>query len=188
MSNRAPKRSKGRKRRQRAAGKQEGNFLLRAILGAATLVGGIAAVVTFFPRTSVTASEPVDVNNPFSSSITVTNSGWLPLNDVDASVAIRRISNIQVRTRGDPNFGTRLTSDQMKGHNLGVDDRFTFALNDLVFPPFQLPSKDLAEADIAIVIQYRIPILRIKQEKIFPFIVRRQSNGNFYWYAESPAN
>jgi len=69
-------------------------------------------------------------------------------------------------------------------HDLGLDDRFTFALNDA----FSFPKPNFGDADIAIILTYQIPILHWQREKVFPFVTKKQTNGNFYWYPEPQRN
>jgi hypothetical protein len=55
--------------------------------------------------------------------------------------------------------------------------------------PTQEPHRSgVGSADIAIIVDYEIPLIHLTREKIFPLSAKRQSNGNFYWYARSPAN
>src|SRR4051812_15629242 len=54
-----------------------------AILAIATLLGYSVLV----PRVTISASDPVDPEQPFSSSVTITN-GLLPINAVQPSIAI----------------------------------------------------------------------------------------------------
>jgi hypothetical protein len=163
---------------------------LAVILGSATLIGGIAAIVMFFPRLTVAVSDPPDASQPFSSSITITNTGYLPLEEVGAQVALRRIENVDHgRVYGSEHFGARLFTRSWGNHNLGLDDKFTFAFNDLAGFPFFYAQDRLRAADVAVIVQYRVPLIRMRREKIFPFVARQQTNGNFYWYGEPlPAN
>jgi hypothetical protein len=62
-----------------------------------------------------------------------------------------------------------------------LDDKFTFALNDVLDThPGQLES-----AAIDVTVEYEIPIIHWKREKMFPMVAHRQTNGRFYWYART---
>jgi hypothetical protein len=188
MSIRSPKRPKSKRPRKRVRKKKIEISPLGVLLGIATLIGAVAAIVTLLPRTTVSISEPADPNKPFSSSVTVTNSGYLPLHQVGAELAIRKIIAGNIPIEGESNYGSQMFTTAWRGHSLGLDNQFTFALNDLQIYPFQADLKNFSEADIAIVVTYQLPYIGLKEEKIFPFIARRQTNGDFYWYAASVPN
>jgi len=61
---------------------------------------------------------------------------------------------------------------------MGLDDTFTIALNEVT----QVRREDLEYADIAIVVDYEVPVIHLKREKVFPLIAHRQTDGKFYWY------
>ena len=142
----------------------------------------LAALLSFLPRVGVILSDPADPNTPFSSSVTITNTGYIPLDAVVPFFAVGEIAT--TGATHDPNFtpnykGARITRvDWGFPRDMAIDERFGFALNDI----WDTAPRGLEYADIAIVVQYEIPIVHYKQEKIFPFIAQRQTNGNFYWY------
>ena len=87
--------------------------------------------------------------------------------------------------KGGPNFGTRMTRQDWGKQNLGLDDKFTFAFNDIWSPPKSI----LISAHMAVVVEYKIPFIpKWEREKTFPLSTKRQSNGNFYWFAHAPPN
>lgn len=185
MSNKGPKLTKARKRSKETA-KPKKHTVLGSLLVVATLLGGIAAVVVFWPRVVATISDPVDPDDPFSASATVTNTGYIPLDSVTPYVGVASI-----RTKGSPPASedfetyppqtTKFRRAQWPTRTLGLDDKFTFALNDVVDThPGQLES-----AAIAVVVDYEIPIIHWQREKIFPFAAHRQTNGKFYWYSKT---
>jgi hypothetical protein len=146
--------------------------------------GVLAALLTLLPRVTPTVSDPVDPDDPFSASVTITNTGLIPLREVDPGIGLGEFI-----TKGgsphDPNFKPlywpHYHNISWGIHDLGLDQKFTFALNDV----WETQEKGgLDYADIAITVDYRIPVLRWKQEKIFPMIARKQTNGRFYWYAK----
>jgi len=159
---------------------------LALILAAATLIGGIAALLALLPRVTVNVSDPVDSGNPFSASATITNTGYIPLLATTPSIAINLIlpqSGVGVRgAPGGPPYASRLRTPEWIPRDLGLDDKFTIALNEFDVPIYP---KELYYADVAIVVEYRLPIIHLKREKLFPLIARKQTNGRFYWYSKT---
>jgi hypothetical protein len=181
MSNKAIKLPKPKKQRQKAAKPEARISPLGVLLALATLIGGIAAVATFFPRITVLASDPVDPNDPFSSTVTVTNTGFLPLNSVGYAVALRYISFLPAASlRGNEDYSSLLIPDSGRGRDLGIDDKFSFPFNSVI----DGSKDDLNNADFAILVHYELPILHWHRQKLFPLEVTRQSNGSFYWFAK----
>jgi hypothetical protein len=62
----------------------------------------------------------------------------------------------------------------------GLDDRFTFSLKDMF--------RGMGIGDLAVVIDYEIPIIHLKRRKIFPILSRRRSNGTAYWAFDAASN
>jgi hypothetical protein len=192
MSSRS-KRSNGKKREKhqqaevKTAEVQKSRPLLKrfglhsyhAVMVTATIVGGLAVLI---PRTTVSASDPVDPTDAFSSLVTITNSGFIPLLAVKSQIALQRIS---IRNgglvQGAPNYKTRLQFVEWTSHDLSLDDRFTFALNDI----YRICPQRVDAADIAVVVNYEVPLIHWKVERIYPLFARRQTNGQVYWYANS---
>jgi hypothetical protein len=59
-----------------------------------------------------------------------------------------------------------------------IDDRFTVALNDVLGTA---APGGLQYADIAVIVDYEIPIIHWKRKKTFPIYTRKASNGKLYW-------
>ena len=118
---------------------------------------------------TVNAADPVDQNMPFSSLITVTNTGFLPLNAVTATMGFHQLSgmgpkNLTLVGDSGPEYGSRFSTNASQPHDLGLDDKFTFGLNEIT----SSGKENLRDADIAIVIDYEIPILHWGWEKDIP--------------------
>lgn len=160
---------------------------LKVIAASVGIPGVLAALLALLPRISVALSDPVDPENPFSSSVTLTNTGYIPL---DAVVPFFAVGQIGTPPGAHQNLGfcpdyksPRIVREQWGfPRDMAIDDRFGFPLND-VWDTFQ---HGLEFADIAIVVQYKIPLLRLQREKIYPFIAQKQTNGRFYWYPKLP--
>lgn len=163
--------------------------LVAMLLGSATLIGGISALVTLLPRVTATASDPPNPEDPFSSPITVSNTGYIPLESVQAMMSpgeiVGSLGNGHTLTlRGADGFKSRSFNPQWGKPNMSLDDRFSFPLN-----AFWTASRTaLISADIAVIVDYELPLIHWKREKVFPLRAKRQSNGNFYWYSYVPQN
>jgi hypothetical protein len=162
------------------------NRLLKVLAFLVGVPGVLAALATLLPRLTPIISDPADPDNPLSISVTVTNTGYIPLSLVTASVA-----TCYLCTKGSPcevpEFPPRLTQctkfrrAQWGAHYMAIDDRFTFPLNDVLDTA---DPKGLSYANIAIVLDYEIPLISWKREKAFPLATRKQRNGRLYWYWE----
>ena len=156
-----------------------GPSLMAVILGLATLLGGAASALTFLPRLTPSVSDPYDPNDPFSSSVTITNTGYLPLASVEIFIGL---NNLRLRDQEGPKYGTygdngkyaRFAAPSWTTHYLGLDDRFTVLLNDEFDPGF-------GAGTLAVIVDYEIPVLHLKREKIFPLLSKKRNNGTFYW-------
>jgi hypothetical protein len=157
-----------------------GPALLRISVIVATLVGGIIGLL---PRTNLSLSNPVDPEDPFSSLVTVTNTGYLPLSSVTWQMALQTVSarNGGVSMVGAPNYSTRFHRNDWPPHYLGAGDQLTFALNEV----FHTCKQGLKSADIAVVVDYEIPLIHLRVEKLYPLAAKIQTNGNFYWYSNA---
>ena len=133
-------------------------IVLATIGAAATLIGVVAALLTLLPRVTATIADPVDPKNPFSSSVTITNTGYLPLNSITCFVRIEelRYGNLAhpiILKSADDDYGVSIKNTEQDPVHLGLDDRFTFEIHDAlsVAPPL------LSRANIAIAIRYKTP-------------------------------
>ena len=158
--------------------------ILSVVIG---IPGILAALVYFVPRLTVTVSDPVDANDPLSSSVTVTNTGVIPLQHVIPGFCFDKITTRMLPQNkprsllGDCHKQT-IYIREWHPHDLGLDESFTFSLNQ-----FLGSQPTLVSAQIAIVVQYRLPWIHLNREKRSPLFAKRQTNGNFYWYYGSPS-
>lgn len=158
--------------------------LIGFLLGAATVLGGVAAVIFFVPRPTVVQGDPVEPDNPFSASFTIRNTNVTPLNETDACISVGEITNGPSETRGKriPTFGNCFIMPEWENHYLSMDEAFAITPTDLFSP---ITGRQVNYADIAIVVKYKTWFWPRKQEKTFRFITHRQSNGRLYWYPET---
>jgi hypothetical protein len=157
------------------------------VLGVATLIGVPAGLLALLPRVNVTVSDPPNSDDPFSSSVTVVNSGYIPLRQAQPAVSLHRIETSTNTGIGEsdtiPKYSARLVNSAWPHGDMAIDDKLTFSLNDLTRVA---NGNQLTEAEIAIIVVYDLPLIHWKREKVYPFFAKRQSNGNFYWYSSLP--
>jgi hypothetical protein len=184
MSNRAAKLAKQQELERMERKTKIRQLPLSIILGVATLVGGLVAIVTLFPRLTVNVSDPVNPDDPFSSSIVITNTGYIPLDTVHPCIGIGTIGYNGAIDPWTPNRKvTYLTciSKEYWTNNLGIDQKITIAVNE--FLQIKAP---MDFAHIAVLVDYEIPIIHVKRDKVFPISAKRQTNGKLYWYSMPP--
>ena len=187
MSNKGYKKPKQRKPPKKATKTKTKNSRLGLVLGLATLLGVPGAVFSFWPRMTVSVSEPVDVNNPFSASATITNSGMLPLNNVSAALGLKEITGTimgfpnMTSTTDNGGYAFLLNPWMSKQRNLHPDDRFTVPI-DVLGPS---PDKDFKKGEVAIAVFYHVPLLPHEFRRIFPLVAVRKSDGHIHWYGDT---
>ena len=149
-----------------------------SLLGVCTLAG--AAV--FFPRPTVSPpSMPFDPTDKFSVSFEISNNGYIPLNDCTAMLGVGQISGASAHFDPSfiPSFKSRLVMPAWQHHRLGMDDRFTVVLSDLL-------QMGVQSADIAIVVSYKPWFLPIRREKIYRFVTISQTGARQTWRSWPP--
>lgn len=145
------------------------------LLGLLSIIGGLAALLTFLPRPTVTVHGPVDPSNVMSASFDIEERGFVPLRRVGAALAIRRLNVGDAVFEGAPRFGTRFIRPEWRGQKLDMDDHLTVTPSDYFFRA--------TDGYIAIVVEYQPWFLPLHRERVFPFVTHRQTNGRLYWYA-----
>jgi hypothetical protein len=150
-------------------------WAVTGLLGLLSIIGGMAALLTFLPRPTVTVHDPVDPFNVMSASFDIAENGFVPLRRVGTALALRQLNLGNTVFEGDPRFGTRFIKPEWRGQTLHMDEHLTVTPSDFFYR-----AKD---GYIAIVVEYQPWFLPFYREKIFPFITHRQTNGRLYWYA-----
>jgi hypothetical protein len=149
--------------------------------------GVLAALLSLLPRVSVSLSDPVDPQQPFSSSVTVTNTGFIKIFAVTPYWAPHEVwgaARLPTSNRVGTPYLSRGHFESWGIHDLGPDEHFSFPLNEAITVPVEV----LGGADIAIIVTYETPLLHLPMEKVFPYVAKRQTNGKFYWYSDSNRN
>lgn len=147
--------------------------------------GILAALLTLLPRLTPTVSDPVDPDNVFSASVIITNTGSVKLKSVEAWIGFAVICGIHApcpeadSPDASRDYPKRAQRAQWLPRDMEVDDRFTISLND-VFG--ETEPGGIQYADIAVSIDYELPIIHWKRKKTFPLFTRRATNGKLYWY------
>lgn len=184
MSNKGSRLPKARKPPKTVEKKKSRiSVAVTVVLSIATLLGGVAAAVAFLPRVTLTVSAPVDLKNPFSSSVTITNTGYIPLKSVAVWIGIGVLCSTPCSAPDFPDslrdYQSRIHRMQWGAHDMEIDDKFTISLDDVF--RFSEPG-GLQYADIAVIVEYKIPIIHLKREKTFPLYTRKATNGRLYWF------
>ncbi len=182
MSNRAPKRAKPKKTQRKVSQTPPrtplGRWLWGVVLGTCTIVGGL---VIFLPRIAVSAREPVDSAWPLTAPLTVRNTGFIPLEDVSASLAMGQIAtnNGSIDRESIPTFGARFALPKYwTGRYLSMDEAFD------VVPDTMFHFPNVTFADIALSVTYKPWFMPFHREKTFRFTTVRQG-GRIFWVSES---
>jgi hypothetical protein len=164
--------------------------LLEWILGICTLLGGLAAVITFLPRITITPNDPVDAHNAFSVSFTIMNASFVPIPLQHVSI---RFFPGQIMTKplpfnppkkfiyGSGGFQRPEWADRI----LQGDERYTVTLDGMFAIGGNAPyvPAELSGADVAMIVRYKPWFIPFERERAFRFATHRQSNGAIYWYS-----
>lgn len=151
-------------------------------LDALTIVGGIAALWSFFPAFSVSRDPPLNPSDVLSGLFLIRYESPIPVADVDPFCAINRFENAQ---RGRVTGGMSIHDPALHILIMWQGDTITVpcsAVDTFIMGP-------LTTADITIQIQFR-PILIPKflhlrpSERDFRFVTVKQSDGSLRWVPE----
>src|SRR2546426_2586389 len=141
------------------------------ILGLFLATISLITLVELYPRPSVSSSPPFNLENLLSSRFTVTNDGYLDLNDVHAVCFVWKAqATLQIRN-------TVLQSVSPERGTLQPTQGLTVPCTG----GFMLVNGQFSSADLAIVVSYRPwPFTFIRKRKFFRFVARF-ANGNIVW-------
>jgi hypothetical protein len=184
MSNRAPKQPKPKAQTAKKSGPKT---LVKPLLaGALTALSVIGVWVGLLPHVTPSISDPVRQGDPYSSSITVTNTGPIPLDKVVIRIGVKESCDIpgcnvpaypDPKRYDNPQEGMFLVHVRTWGeHDLGPDDRFQVPLSNVI--DITSPGT-LGYADLLVIIDYEIPYIHWKREKKYPLHLGHQ--GEWLW-------
>ena len=144
-------------------------------LAGCTIIG---LLIVFWPRPVVTPSAaPFDPQNALSIAFDMNNRSFLlPLSDVTAALGVGQIGAGGTKPNPDfiPNFQSRIEKEEWSHHYLPMDAGFT--VNGTSFFV-----GSVIHADIAIIVDYKLPLLPFKFEKVFRFTTYRETDGKSRW-------
>jgi hypothetical protein len=178
--------SRGRKRPAKTHGQQ--SRLIQPISrwkrtkqfggGFVAVVGFVAALVTFLPRITVEPGGQIDPLKPYPIPFTITNTGIIPLFNVQPAIAVCKIySGIPSARECNGNLKGGFIFAPWFSKRLWMDEKYTIRLDD-AFKFVEAPS-----FDISIVVEYEPWFLRIKQKKEFRFFAKTERDGSLTWMA-----
>lgn len=166
-----------------------------------TAMGLAAAVVTFWPRLTVSPSGLYDEQNPYSEIFTVLNTGFLPLYDVTIAIGF---CSFETEKRNDLTFSNnncdgglphiRLSTPWWETKQFLRDEPFSVTLTDAlnvatdtyksthpnVIMGFKLLSR-LKRADAIVIVAYRPMLYPWLVQSAFRFLAEEQPNGKLLW-------
>ncbi|MGO8952084.1 MAG: hypothetical protein ACLP1W_19250 [Rhodomicrobium sp.] len=147
-------------------------------------VGFVAAAVTFLPRVTVDPEGSLDPSSPYPISFRITNTGIIPLSDVQPILGICEfVVDIPKRMvdRCNGPLQSKLVpfpASIWHVNRLAMDEKYSIRLDDFLKIA---SSATFGGANISIIIEYRPWILPLHREKEFRFITRLESDGKLSW-------
>lgn len=168
---------RGDKSRRKKARIAKINWLGRSIV-VVTFLGFGIALLTLFPRLSVSNESPIDPTQPFSTPFRIVNDGYVPLFSVQFSTAISKItpkSRNVPELRGSPGYASRIHNPGMGAKIFWPTDVFTY------YSGTTIQSDPLESADIAIVVDYHPFGIPINRERLYRFITLMGPDNQLHW-------
>jgi hypothetical protein len=159
--------------------------VITAVGGAVGVGATFLAYVVLIPQLSVTATNPVAPNDPFSSTITIVHNRFYPLVNVTYGLSLGRVDFAGGGVfMGEKQYATALYPMWQKPQVLDDEHPIQFPANSIYFGN----KEDLKHADVAILVDYDLPLIHWHTSKFYPFEVTRQRDGNFDWYSHPPSS
>lgn len=156
-------------------------WIVRIVGLAAAVLGIVSGYTALIPRIVVSQSQPLDVDDPFSTPFVVANDGSLPLMSLRFSCAMGDFTD----AKGDHIIGNTKTyegeiqTSDPPIEELSPGERATVPC---AFPfKFPLP---LATGDMAIVSHFRIGYTLFQAKVIRRFHTVKAADGHVYWFAQ----
>jgi hypothetical protein len=146
-----------------------------------TAIGLAAAIVTFLPRMTVEPGGQIDPASPYPISFTITNTGIIPLTNVQPGFGICEFYSGEPENRPDRCDGlltSKLVKPQWLVKRLNVDEKHVIRFDDMF--NIQPPAK-FGFANIAVTIDYNPWFLPWRLNPQFRFITRLERDGKLTW-------
>src|SRR6266705_1680940 len=172
------------KRRARPMGRQSKRHLRlgKLLIGLATVVGTLAALLALFPRLAISNESALDPNDPFSTPFRIVNDGYVPLFAVRFFLFVSDAKNsagggIRATTFMDSKFSIPIfwPSDAYDyyagndiGHQIGGGATMEF-------------THPWASADITIIVQYHPFAIPFNRRRAVRFITESGPDNKLHW-------
>jgi len=150
-------------------------------------LGILSGYISLLPKISVVQNEQLDPSDPFSSPFIVSNDGPLPIENVRFRCGIGSVSYYgKVRVKGAENYGSSFMFAPDAHGNLPVQNFGSPEMNPgerSTIPSCNYPlPKDVSDADIGIVLEFRIGYTPFPSTRTFRFHTLPDANHGFHWY------
>lgn len=139
-----------------------------AILGGVSLLFSIYASI---PKVVVAPGLIISPHNPFNTSFTITNNGFLPVKDLDFEYFFKEMKIFNVKFRG----GTFRPKNNYIP-KLKAGETTTIFINEKIIPK-GIPTS----AEIMIKFRFRLYLIPIKFEEQYRFKTVKNNEGNSAW-------
>jgi hypothetical protein len=163
--------------------------MLEIILGIATIGGFLLALLTLFPRLTVSNNSAIDLDDPFSTPFVASNDGYLPLYSVNFYVAVRevRLKRDMGGLSGDPQYRTKFTISDWDIGTFSPAAKYSIYAGKIIssqfnpVSPLQIPRGEIESGDIAVIVEYRPLLWPMRRQLVVPFKTQKGPDGKLYW-------
>jgi len=165
--------------------------LRKVLAGIVTLIGIVSAIVPFLPRMTVVSSGVFDVENPYSESFTITNTGLIPLWHLTPGIKFCFIKTkdqeFSANSKCDDLSGLLLLAHGWFDHTLQEDEPYQITLSDTINSGIPNPIaslktlSDLEGTDLIIVVNYQAWFIPMNRRMGFRFVAEKQYNNKIMW-------
>lgn len=141
----------------------------------------LAGLVVFWPRLTVEPGGQTDPSNPHPIVFTITNTGIIPLENVQPALGLCELSFGEPRNPIDrcvSPLGTKLVFVPWAVKKLSMDEKHQIRLDDFLGGA---PGAKFGAADISIAVSYNPWFFPIRREKEFRFVTRVENDGKLSW-------
>jgi hypothetical protein len=159
--------------------------VINAVVTFVSVALGVLGLVVFWPRVTVEAAREIDPDAPQGISLKITNTGVLPLRNLQPAIGFGVLAPQGVPVPDLPVTGPftgRLAFRPWFAKSLAMDEQYEIKLdatssaaNDGIF--FFPPDYKLARLDFSLVLVFNPWIFPVRCEKEFKFATRIESNG-----------
>jgi hypothetical protein len=151
--------------------------VLASIVGAIGLTAGVA---TLWPRVTVEPEGQVDPSNPTAMAFRITNTGFIPLKNVEPGIGICGIQGFPAHDLADQckgQLGPIFVMPQWAVKTLARDEQTEVRLDDL----FKFQTMGIGAADVSINVSFNPWLIPYRYQVEFRFRTRPESDGKLSW-------